>query len=83
MDWFLERARELGVEHAPPEPLVKGRHLIALGVTPGPALGEVLRAGLRAPARWHGPDFDDGFALARELSSRSAQCGATEAHDAE
>ena len=43
MDWFVERARALGVEHAPPEPLVKGRHLLELGVVPGPALGEVLR----------------------------------------
>jgi tRNA nucleotidyltransferase (CCA-adding enzyme) len=44
MDWFLARARELGVEHAPPAPLVKGRHLLALGARPGPAIGEVLRA---------------------------------------
>ena len=29
--WFLERARALGVEHAPPGPLVLGRHLLALG----------------------------------------------------
>ncbi|HEX6974706.1 MAG TPA: hypothetical protein VF147_09905 [Vicinamibacterales bacterium] len=43
MDWFLERARELGVQHAPPEPLVKGRHLLALGVAPGPRVGEILR----------------------------------------
>ncbi len=44
MDWFLERARELGVQHAPPEPLVKGRHLLELGLTPGPRVGEVLKA---------------------------------------
>jgi tRNA nucleotidyltransferase (CCA-adding enzyme) len=43
MDWFLERARELGVQHAPPEPLVKGRHLLALGLTPGPRVGAVLK----------------------------------------
>jgi tRNA nucleotidyltransferase (CCA-adding enzyme) len=43
MEWFLERARELGVQHAPPDPLVKGRHLLALGLTPGPRVGEVLR----------------------------------------
>ena len=36
MDWFLERARGLGVEHEAPAPLVMGRHLLALGVTPGP-----------------------------------------------
>src|SRR5207248_3300360 len=43
MDIFLARARALGVEHAAPEPLVKGRHLLALGAIPGPAIGEVLR----------------------------------------
>jgi len=44
MDWFLERARALGVEHAAPAPILLGRHLIALGVTPGPRMGEILRA---------------------------------------
>ena len=44
MEWFIERARSLKVEHAPPEPLLKGRHLIARGWSAGPALGTVLRA---------------------------------------
>jgi len=44
MDWFLERARTLGVEHAPPKPVLLGRHLLGLGVPPGPAMGEILRA---------------------------------------
>jgi tRNA nucleotidyltransferase (CCA-adding enzyme) len=43
-DWFLARARQLGVEHAPPAPIVLGRHLLALGMKPGPRMGEVLRA---------------------------------------
>jgi tRNA nucleotidyltransferase (CCA-adding enzyme) len=43
MDWFLARARALGVEHAPPPPLVLGRHLLALGMTPGPRVGVVLK----------------------------------------
>ncbi len=43
MDWFIERARSLGVEHQPPEPLLKGRHLLALGVAPGPRVGELLQ----------------------------------------
>lgn len=42
--WFLDRVEALGVEHAPPAPLLLGRHLIALGVAPGPAMGEILRA---------------------------------------
>jgi tRNA nucleotidyltransferase (CCA-adding enzyme) len=43
MAWFLERARALGVEHAAPRPLVLGRHLLDLGVAPGPKMGEILR----------------------------------------
>ena len=43
MDWFLERARSLGVEHAPPAPILMGRHLLALGVPPGPGVGSILK----------------------------------------
>jgi len=43
MDWFIERARTLGVEHQPPAPLLLGRHLLALGLSPGPRVGEILR----------------------------------------
>jgi tRNA nucleotidyltransferase (CCA-adding enzyme) len=42
--WFLDRVAALGVEHAPPPPLLLGRHLIALGVAPGPRMGEILKA---------------------------------------
>jgi tRNA nucleotidyltransferase (CCA-adding enzyme) len=44
MEWFLERATRLGVEHRPPDPLLMGRHLLDLGVPPGPRVGEVLKA---------------------------------------
>ncbi|HXI29046.1 MAG TPA: hypothetical protein VNG89_11495, partial [Vicinamibacterales bacterium] len=43
MDWFLERARTLGVEHRPPPPILLGRHLLELGMTPGPRVGELLK----------------------------------------
>jgi tRNA nucleotidyltransferase (CCA-adding enzyme) len=43
MDWFIERARALGVEHRPPAPLVLGRHVLALGVSPGPRVGDLLQ----------------------------------------
>jgi len=44
MEWFLERARALGVEHRPPAPILLGRHLLALGLKPGPRVGEILKA---------------------------------------
>jgi tRNA nucleotidyltransferase (CCA-adding enzyme) len=43
MDWFLERARELGVDRSPPKPLLLGRHLLELGMTPGRDMGALLR----------------------------------------
>jgi tRNA nucleotidyltransferase (CCA-adding enzyme) len=41
-DWLLEVARRLDIESHPPEPLVLGRHLMALGQKPGPAFGKIL-----------------------------------------
>jgi tRNA nucleotidyltransferase (CCA-adding enzyme) len=43
MDWFVERARALSVQHGPPAPLLLGRHVLALGVAPGPRVGEILK----------------------------------------
>ncbi|MCM3880351.1 MAG: hypothetical protein ND807_09605 [Vicinamibacterales bacterium] len=43
MDWFLERARDLGVDRRPPKPLLLGRHLLDLGMKPGPEMGELLK----------------------------------------
>ncbi len=43
MEWFVERARALGVEHGAPRPFVLGRHVLAHGVTPGPHVGIVLK----------------------------------------
>jgi tRNA nucleotidyltransferase (CCA-adding enzyme) len=65
IDWFLDRARALGVEHAAPAPLVLGRHLIELGVTPGPRMGELLRAIYEAQLDGTVTTFDEGIALAR------------------
>ncbi len=68
MDRFLARARELGVEHAAPEPLVKGRHLLELGVAPGPAVGEVLRQVYERQLDGSVANFDQAMTLARELA---------------
>lgn len=43
-EWFIERARELQVSVSPPSPILLGRHLLELGLTPGPRMGEITRA---------------------------------------
>jgi tRNA nucleotidyltransferase (CCA-adding enzyme) len=67
MDWFLGRARELGVQHAPPEPLVKGRHLLALGLAPGPRVGAVLKQIYERQLDGSIRTLEDGLELARIL----------------
>jgi tRNA nucleotidyltransferase (CCA-adding enzyme) len=67
MDWFLERARDLGVQHAPPEPIVKGRHLLALGLSPGPRIGVILRQIYERQLDGSITSIDEGVALARQI----------------
>jgi tRNA nucleotidyltransferase (CCA-adding enzyme) len=65
--WFIERARALGVEHAPPEPIVRGRHLLELGVPPGPGMGRLLKEIYERQLDGRVTTLDDGLAAAREL----------------
>lgn len=44
MEWFLERVQALEVAQRPPQPLLKGRHVLELGVLPGPEVGRILGA---------------------------------------
>ncbi len=41
-EWLMERAAALDVAEHAPAPLLLGRHLIALGVAPGPRMGSLL-----------------------------------------
>src|SRR2546425_338107 len=43
-EWFIKRARELEVESKAPSPLLLGRHLLEMGLEPGPRIGEITRA---------------------------------------
>jgi tRNA nucleotidyltransferase (CCA-adding enzyme) len=67
IDRFLERARALGVEHRPPEPIVKGRHLLELGLEPGPRMGEILRRLYEQQLDGHVQTLDEGIARARTI----------------
>lgn len=43
-EWFIERVRELAVEKKAPEPILMGRHLIEMGLKPGPEFKRILDA---------------------------------------
>jgi tRNA nucleotidyltransferase (CCA-adding enzyme) len=67
MDWFLERARLLGVEHRPPAPILLGRHVLELGLKPGPRVGEILKAVYERQMDGSVTDLDQAIAVARKL----------------
>jgi tRNA nucleotidyltransferase (CCA-adding enzyme) len=67
MDWFLERARALGVQHRPPEPILLGRHLLALGLKPGPRIGELLKAVYEQQMDGAVTNLDEATVAARNL----------------
>jgi tRNA nucleotidyltransferase (CCA-adding enzyme) len=67
IDWFLERARQLGVEHRPPAPVLLGRHLLALGVEPGPRMGRLLKLVYERQLDGQIQTVEDGLAAARDL----------------
>lgn len=66
-EWFRERARELQVEKRAPEPILLGRHLLELGVEPGPAMGEITRAVYEMQLDGRVRTLDDAIAEARRL----------------
>ena len=63
-DWLLAEARRLAVADAAPAPLVLGRHLIALGLEPGPHFGPILDACYEAQLDGEFATVEDGIAFA-------------------
>ncbi len=63
--WLLERARKLDVEAQAPTPLVMGRHLLELGMLPGPRLGEILDDCYEAQLDGEFTTLDEGLVFAR------------------
>jgi tRNA nucleotidyltransferase (CCA-adding enzyme) len=43
-EWFIARARELAVQQKPPAPILMGRHLLEMGLTPSPLIGRITGA---------------------------------------
>jgi tRNA nucleotidyltransferase (CCA-adding enzyme) len=67
MDWFLERARALGVEHQPPRPILLGRHVLALGIEPGPRVGHILKSVYEQQLDGHVTNLEEAIAAAKRI----------------
>ena len=43
-EWFIERVGELELRGGAPAPILLGRHLLEMGMQPGPCVGEITKA---------------------------------------
>jgi tRNA nucleotidyltransferase (CCA-adding enzyme) len=68
-DWFIERARELDVTSSPPTPILLGRHLLELGLEPGPRIGEITKAVYEMQLDGRVTTLDDARTAAKKMLS--------------
>ena len=73
MDWFIDRARALGVEHDPPPPLLLGRHVLRLGLSPGPRIGKILAQVYERQLDGEIRSLDQAIEAATELIARGTE----------
>jgi tRNA nucleotidyltransferase (CCA-adding enzyme) len=69
-EWFIERSRELEVEQRPPDPILLGRHLLELGVQPGPTMGDITRAVYEMQLDGNVRTLEDAIAEAKKIVGR-------------
>lgn len=66
-DWLLERAAELAIRDNAPKPILLGRHLVQLGVKPGPNFGKILDRCYEAQLDGAFTDTDSGMAYLKKI----------------
>lgn len=66
-EWFIQRAKELEVTQAAPAPILLGRHLLEMGLQPGPKVGEITKAVYEMQLDGRVNTLDDAKAAAREM----------------
>lgn len=69
-EWFIGRARSLGVEQQPPRPILLGRHLLEMGLSPGPEVGRILKEVYEMQLDGRVADLDGARLEARRLLER-------------
>jgi tRNA nucleotidyltransferase (CCA-adding enzyme) len=76
MEWFLERVHQLEVAERAPDPLLQGRHVLELGVLPGPEVGRIVRAVYERQLDGAVRTLDEAREEARRLVTEGAEAGA-------
>lgn len=72
MEWFRDRVRALDVARRAPEPILRGRDVLDLGVPEGPAIGELVRAVYERQLDGAVTNLEEARAEARRILGRPA-----------
>lgn len=70
-EWFIDKARELQVEKKAPEPILMGRHLIGLGLEPGPRFKNILDAIYELQLDGSVTTVEDAILIAKNMLSKN------------
>ncbi len=69
-EWFIERVRELSIEHEAPQPILLGRHLIELGLKPSKLFGDITQAVYELQLDGQVTNLDEAIAAAKIVISQ-------------
>jgi tRNA nucleotidyltransferase (CCA-adding enzyme) len=64
-EWFIEKVRSLKVEQRAPQPILMGRHLIEMGMEPGPEFKQILDTVYEMQLDGKVASLEDALAAAR------------------
>lgn len=67
VEWFVDTVGSLDLSDGPPPSLLMGRHLLDLGMKPGPQVGVVVKAVYERQMDGSVTNLDEALAAAREL----------------
>ncbi len=71
-EWFIAKARELNVEQKAPDAILMGRHLIEMGLEPGPRFKQILDIIYEKQLDGRINDLEQAKAAAREEMEKAA-----------
>ncbi len=69
--WLLKKATELAIQDSAPKALILGRHLIELGLQPGPHFSDILRRCYEAQLEGEFNDIESGQAYLKSILSEN------------
>ncbi|MCI0665409.1 MAG: HD domain-containing protein [Acidobacteria bacterium] len=73
-EWFIARVRDLSVEERAPEPLLLGRHILELGLQPGPKVGQITREVYQMQLDGKICTLEEAISVAKRIIEESDNC---------